>query len=225
MQKLTINADGNLNEEAVRLALSALGEVTHESIQTVTYEARGNRNRSVWLYLNAGQNDAALLVEEDGDLEGIALTSEQYEQLVNEGVCVNASAIYPRTDRYGTPDWAVNPSGGTGELIPAREGFKVGLNDFDTNFVSTSDDSGEDKWLEIAVPEDSFFLTLFDQGEKVDQRMQVLCDQIRRNMTEEEIKTALEGAGFSVFETGQELVEAVAQAISEGDVSESVLGA
>ncbi|MNG31077.1 hypothetical protein D3C84_1168190 [compost metagenome] len=53
--------------------------------------------------------------------------------------------------------------------------------------------------------------------------MQDLCDRIRRNLTESEMQEALESAGFAVHETGQELVEALANAIDQGDVDESVL--
>lgn len=52
--------------------------------------------------------------------------------------------------------------------------------------------------------------------------MQKLCDSIRRNMTEAQMKAALESAGFAVWETGQELVEAVATAIEQGDLDPSV---
>lgn len=48
---------------------------------------------------------------------------------------------------------------------------------------------------------------------------QQLCDAIRRNMDEKQMTQALESAGFAVFERGQELVEAVANAIMQGDVS------
>ena len=52
---------------------------------------------------------------------------------------------------------------------------------------------------------------------------QELCDRIRRNLTEKQMQDALEGAGFAVHESGQELVEALCTAIEQGDVSESVL--
>jgi len=52
---------------------------------------------------------------------------------------------------------------------------------------------------------------------------QQICDQIRKNLTEEQMKQALEGAGFAVHEEGQELVEALCEAIQQGDVSESVV--
>lgn len=53
---------------------------------------------------------------------------------------------------------------------------------------------------------------------------QQLCDRIRRHMSEAEMQTALEDAGFAVQESGQELVEAVCTAIEQGDVDESVIG-
>lgn len=53
---------------------------------------------------------------------------------------------------------------------------------------------------------------------------QQLCDPIRRHMSEAEMQTALEDAGFAVQESGQELVEAVCTAIEQGDVDESVIG-
>lgn len=53
--------------------------------------------------------------------------------------------------------------------------------------------------------------------------MQQLCDDIRRNLTEEEMKAALEEVGFAVNETGQDLIEALATAINDGDVCVSVI--
>lgn len=52
---------------------------------------------------------------------------------------------------------------------------------------------------------------------------QQICDAIRKNLTEDEMKAALEAAGFAVHEEGQELVEALCEAIQQGDVPESVL--
>jgi hypothetical protein len=52
---------------------------------------------------------------------------------------------------------------------------------------------------------------------------QQLCDAIRRELTEEQMKQALENAGFAVHEEGHELVEALCEAIQQGDVPESVL--
>lgn len=52
---------------------------------------------------------------------------------------------------------------------------------------------------------------------------QQLCDAIRKNLTEEEMKAVLENAGFAVHEEGQELVEALCEAVQQGDVAESVV--
>jgi len=52
---------------------------------------------------------------------------------------------------------------------------------------------------------------------------QQLCDEIRKNLTEEQMKQALENAGFAVHEEGQELVEALCEAVQQGDVPESVI--
>ena len=52
---------------------------------------------------------------------------------------------------------------------------------------------------------------------------QELCDEIRRNMTEEQMKQALEDAGFAVWESGQELVEAVCDAVQTGDIPEHII--
>ena len=52
---------------------------------------------------------------------------------------------------------------------------------------------------------------------------QQLCDAIRKNLSEDQMQSALEDAGFAVHETGQELVEALCEAIQQGDVPESVL--
>lgn len=58
--------------------------------------------------------------------------------------------------------------------------------------------------------------TFYNELQRID--MQQLCDQIRYEMTEDEMVQALESAGFSVHETGQELVEAVAEAVIQGDI-------
>lgn len=70
--------------------------------------------------------------------------------------------------------------------------------------------------FEIDEPEE-------DEDDADAAKAQEICDRIRRNLTEDEMKTALEGAGFAVHETGHELVDALYQAIEAGDVSESVL--
>lgn len=58
--------------------------------------------------------------------------------------------------------------------------------------------------------------TFYNELQRID--MQQLCDQIRYEMTEDEMVQALESAGFSVHETGQELVEAVAEAVIQGEI-------
>jgi len=58
--------------------------------------------------------------------------------------------------------------------------------------------------------------TFYDELQTID--MQQLCDQIRSEMTEDEMVQALESSGFAVHETGQELVEAVAEAVVQGDI-------
>lgn len=53
--------------------------------------------------------------------------------------------------------------------------------------------------------------------------MQKLCDEIRRNLNEQQMTEALENAGFAVHESGQELIEALAECIQAGDVDEAVI--
>ena len=60
-------------------------------------------------------------------------------------------------------------------------------------------------------------------SENYDEKMQRLCDQIRRNLTEDEMINILEDAGFAVDESGQELIEALAEAVEQGDVCESCI--
>lgn len=60
-------------------------------------------------------------------------------------------------------------------------------------------------------------------SENYDEKMQRLCDQIRHNLTEDEMINILEDAGFAVDESGQELIEALAEAVEQGDVCESCI--
>lgn len=57
-----------------------------------------------------------------------------------------------------------------------------------------------------------------------ERKQQKLCDEIRKRLTEEDMKSCLEGAGFCVYETGQELVEAVMEALLQGDFEYEILG-
>lgn len=252
MQKLMINAtvmaDDNLDLGLVHRLLAVLGDAGSVSVTAVHYRPREERNATVWVFRDSDEGEPYVLVDDAYDHEGDALTEEQVTMLMQEGVCIGMRGFYPRADRYGTPQWATDPQYGTAEMVPSMEGFFIVQEGFEAQAMDTGDDSSESFWFEIALPEtcellkffadkrakeDAEFWDSLDAPESapaqeincnaVDARMQHLCDRIRRNMTEENMTAALEGAGFAVNETGQDLIEALATAIEQGDVSELVL--
>jgi hypothetical protein len=256
MQKLMINAtvmaDDNLDIGLVSRLMAVLGQTKTVSVVAIHYRPREDRNATVWVYRSSDDDEPYVLVDEAFDLNGDELTEEQLKLLMQEGVCIGMRGFYPRSDRYGTPQWATDPQHGSAEMVPSWEGFNIAQEGFEAHARCTGDDSCESFWFQIALPETCELLKFIadkkaaddaaarvallasledqepeqeeeDDDEEVDARMQQLCDRVRRNMTEEEMTAALEGAGFAVSETGHDLVVAVAAAIELGDVSESVL--
>lgn len=251
MINATVMADDNLDLGLVHRLLAVLGDAGSVSVTAVHYRPREERNATVWVFRDSDEGEPYVLVDEAYDFEGDPLSQEQVSMLMQEGVCTGMRAFYPRADRYGTPRWATDLQSGTAEMVPSMEGFFIAQDEFEAQAVDTGDDSSESFWFQIALPETCALLrsiadekaaddaagrealraSLEDRepepeegdDEEVDARMQQLCDRVRRNMTEEEMTAALEGAGFAVSETGHELVVALAAAIELGDVSESVL--
>lgn len=251
MQKLFINAtvmaDDNLDTGLVQRLLTVLGDARSVAVTAVRYRPREDRNATVWVFRDSDDGEPYVLVNEPFDFEGEALTEDQVQVLMQEGVCIGMRAYHPRTDRYGTPDWATDPQHGTAEMMPSQDGFYIAHEGFEAAVQDTHDDSSASFWYQIALPENCEVVKFFEEkrekedaafwdslvvpsdsavnvdDEENEAHLQQLCDRIRRNMTEEEMTAALEGAGFAVSETGHELVVALASSIDAGDVSESVL--
>jgi len=252
MINASVMASDSIDRDLVNRLMAVLGEIQYVSVAAIHYRPRQDRNATVWVYRSADDSEPYVLVDKAFDFEGIELTEEQLTELVQEGVCIGMRGFHPRADRYGTPQWATDPQYGTAEMVPSWDGFFIAQEGFEAQVRDTGDDSCESFWFQIALPETCHLLKFIadkkakdeaadraallasledrepepeeeDDDEEVEARTQQLCDRIRRNMTENEMTAALEGAGFAVSETGHDLVVALATAIELGDVCESVI--
>lgn len=223
MRKLIVRAVVTTNDDcSTKLAerlLAVMGEVQSCVIQEAHFKAAPEDAREVWVYCCGNEGEPLSLAKGPREFSEYELSDADMTLVFNEGVCIELAAYYPRSDRYGVPCWVNDDAP---EMAAAIHGFSIIDDGFTADWEDTGDDSAESFWFKVALPAGTT-LDCETEKEEQDQRMQDLCDRIRRNLTENEMQEALESAGFAVHETGQELVEALANAIEQGDVDESVL--
>lgn len=191
------------DSKALYQALKDMGFVFSEYYATET-AAKPAIGVEVKIFTCAGE---FYLETGHGQIE-IGKVCESEELFKQQAVAVGIEGFYPDPEEYGVPFWATD---GNEDAVFSDLGLKVqegGVVDFD--FSTTNDDSSEHFNIKMQAPRELFeeyFVT-------------ELCKEIRkRKVSHDEMVSELEMAGFAVTETGDELIEAYANAIYQGDVA------
>lgn len=206
---------GDITAEVIEKALRDLGATVCVDVKEVNIkEVDESLSEKIWVYADFCDETPLMLVKEEGEFDGaIELPSEFADLLEKKGVCTYAKGYYPNADEYGTPDWATDDLSDYSELLPAEFNFTISPT-FLGETEDSGDDSGQSAWFEFSV-EPHLFKEL---------HLKQLCDEVRAaGYDDSEMTEILEGAGFAVSEEGQELIEALAESIYQGDVDRSIL--
>ena len=162
MRKLIINAsitvDEDFNPNILQRMLAAMKRPDVDkaegqgfaSVMAVDIKDVSHLPERVWVCVPPDDEEPMYLVRDpnDEEYEGVALSDQEMDDLVTNGVCVFSRARYPRSDRYGLPRWASHDNA---ELAPAIVGFAVSKY-FGCLYEDSGDDTCESFRHQIALP-------------------------------------------------------------------------
>ena len=106
--------------------------------------------KAVWIYISPDDSEPLYLVRDKGTVEGTPLPPLVATEMQDHGVCTELYGEYPRSDRYGAPDFAVDDL--HAKAYVGNQGFKVAEKGFESAVSDRGDDGSEQVWLRIMLP-------------------------------------------------------------------------
>jgi hypothetical protein len=155
MKKILIHAairpnDTAVTVEDIKKCLSQLGCVNFSFAEEFSIKDASELTNSVWLYDNGDESSPLLVVNNSKNDEGQPISEELLAYLLEHGACSELCGLYPRADRYGTPEFSNNDD--IAAALASDYGFKVAV-DFESYAEDFGDDTSCRIWLKIAYPE------------------------------------------------------------------------
>lgn len=141
-------ATDSMTLDALRTQLKSLGEVQIDVLEEVNTATSLDPalNTAYWIFVSADEEDPYLLVSGACNSNGVEIPAEALKQLVEQGVCTEFYAEYPRADRYGAPRYA--SSDAVAEAVVSYH-FAVASEGLSVCCEDRGDDGVETIWLKV----------------------------------------------------------------------------